>query len=380
MNCKKATLLFCLLAVISTVNAQIFFDESSSYNVKSIEGNATWETTPTSGDFQYNNNGISSANKAILYSTEAFQAEDGFVLNVDYTTGSLQSESHNLSFGLISDETDLSTYAGTNPFKNEPTLYSIGVNITEDGNTDFQGINFANGSSLSSLDQSGTRTQFLAGESTKITLEVSYGGYWCYRINGVYEASGVLAEGIDLTKNYRVAIYGQADNGGGKSIQSIELKKNYAAGERAEKSRGTWASVDHDALEQLKDFKTLDYLYVRFNTGASTSADHMIPHKLLERIALEGASGNDTAINLVTPTWGNLNLDEPEIDVVRDQMLAIKAAGFKVKAYVNSAQFSGDNGDSFVDFANRWFEWCFYPTKAKCCAPSFASFWDIQQI
>jgi len=355
---KSVTLFFALFLQSTIILAQVYFDDSSSSQVNSIDGSATW-TADTNGDFIYDNGGTIATQRAILYSTSAYQSQDGFKLTVEYTTGSIDDdESHNLSFGLISDDTDLSTYTGFNPFRAETSVYSVGANLTTDEDTTARGFNFTNGTTHLTLAESGERIQFATGTSTKVTLEIGIGGYWSYRINDEYEASGVLLEGFDLSKSYHVVVYGQDDNGGGKSIESITLEKRYAAGERAEKSRGTWASIDHDAVEQLKDFKTLDYLYARFNDGASVSGNHFVPHKLLERLALEGVSGNDAPIDLVTPSWGDLSLNRPITDVVHDQMLSIKAAGFKVKVYSNSEQFNGTNTDAIEAFNIRWKEWC----------------------
>jgi hypothetical protein len=359
MKARFQFLFFCLLLPLNAAQAQVYFQETSPYEVQSLRSGATWQEDLISGGFTYNSNGTNYQNRALLYSSETFQSDDGFKLTIEYTTGSIgDSAAHNFSFGLISDETDLSHFDGFNPFKTDLSIYSIGANLTADGDATARGINFTRDGERTTLDQSGTRVQFATGTSTKVTIEIGIGGYWSYRINDEYEASGVLVDEIDLSKNYHVVVYGQDDNGGGKSIQSITLENRYAVGERADKLRGTWASVDHDAVEQLKDFKTLDTLYVRFNNGATGSAKHLVPSKLLERLALEGYDGNDDPIDLIGPSWGDLSLDEPESDAVHDQMLAIRAAGFRVKAYLNAEQFIGTNAEIYEDFTERWKEYC----------------------
>jgi len=334
-----------------------------------MRGGATWEENSSSNGFTYNSGGTHFQNRAILYSADAFQSEDGFKLTIEYTTGSIGSTAgHNFSFGLISDETDLSGLNGFNPFKDDLSVYSVGANLTAAGDVTARGLNFTSNGVRTNLDQSGTRVEFGEGVSTKVTIEIGVGGYWSYRINDEYEASGVLLEGFDLSKNYHVAVYGQDDHGGGKSIESVVLEKRNAPGERAAHYRGTWASVDHLALEQVKDFLTLDTLYVRFNTGASTSAGHLVPSRLLETLALEGYDGTADPlvldpVDLIVPTWGDLTLDEPENDSFNDYMLAVKAAGFNVKAYLNTQQFFS-NGDEYDEFVARWRAFCDNATEA----------------
>ena len=353
---RKKLLTLSAMLFCSLIFSQVYYTESSPSEVRSIEGGATWEN---SGDLIYNNNGTQGTKRALLYSTEAYQSDVGFRMTIEYTTGSIDDiEDHNFSFGLISDDTDLSTYEGFNPFREDESVHSFGINLTTNGDANARGLNFTDGARHITVDESGTNAQFEVGKSTKIFIEIGIGGFWSYRINDEYEASGVLLDGIDLSKNYHFAVYGQDDNGDGKSIQSISIEKQYEQGERAEKSRGTWASIDHDAVEQMKDFRTLDYLYARFNDGAIVSGNHFVPHRLLERLALEGVNGTDPPIDLVTPSWGNLNLDSPETDVVHDQMQSIIDAGFRVKIYSNSQQFNGNNNDAIEAFNVRWKEWC----------------------
>ncbi|WPR73170.1 Ig-like domain-containing protein [Flavobacterium sp. NG2] len=332
--------------------SQVYFDESAPFLVKSIEGAATWTKDVSSGDFIYNNGGTVYSRRAMLYSAAAYQSNDGFKLTIEYTTGSIdETAAHNFSFGLISDETDLATYSGFNPFKTETSVYSIGVNLTTDDDITARGLNFTNGTSRLTLDQSGSRAQFATGATTKVTIEIGIGGYWSYRINDVYEASGVLVNGFDLTKSYQVAIYGQDDNGGGKSIQSITLEKRYAAGERAAHLKGTWNSeIDVDLLDdRIKNLKTLDRIGVSFTNGAVLSAQHYAPHKLFDMLA-----GGDA----VAPAWGNLNSDTPQNDKMLTDILKIKAAGFNVKAYTNSENFVGTNEASLQPFVDSWIAYC----------------------
>ncbi|WP_405563312.1 T9SS type A sorting domain-containing protein [Polaribacter sp. Asnod6-C07] len=342
-------ILFCVIVGISETKSQVFYDETSSNEVLLIEGGAVWNNS-SSGGFEYNNNGTNSQNRALIYSTSAYQSEDGFKLTIEYTTKSIDDvTAHNFSFGLISDETDLSTYSGFNPFRATESVYSIGANLTTNEDATARGLNFTNTIERVTLDQSGTRTQFVAGKTTKVTIEIGIGGYWSYRINDVYEASGVLLDGFDLNKNYHIAVYGQSENS--KSIQSITLEKRYASGERAEHLRGTWSSeILVDLLDdRIKNLKTLDRLAVSFTNGAVLSAEHKVPHKLFDML-----SGGDA----VAPSWGDLNSDTPEDDKMLADILKIKAAGFNVKAYTNSENFVGPNADYLQPFVDSWIAYC----------------------
>ena len=339
-----------MLMFINVVKAQVFLDNASSYDVNSIEGGAIW--TGSGANFLYNNNGIESTKRALVYSTNSYQSEDGFRLTIEYITGSVgKIEGHNFSFGLISDETDLATYSGFNPFGEDKTIYSLGANLTTNGSSNSRGLIFTDGTNNEILDTSGTRVQFDKDNITKVYIEIGIGGSWQYRINDKYEASGVLLNGFDPSKSYHVAVYGQDDDGGGKSIQSIKLEKAPAPGDRAEGQRGTWTSgIDGGLVNaRMKRLKTVDAFQVRFTDGAVLSAQHLSPHKLLESI-----QGGDA----VVPTWGDLSLDNPVDDEIMDQVLNITGAGYKVKAYTNSENFVGENNPEYVEFVENWMEYC----------------------
>ncbi|MGJ8677449.1 MAG: hypothetical protein ACSHX0_08020, partial [Akkermansiaceae bacterium] len=187
--------------------------------------NGYW-SQDTDGDLVYNNSGTQFFKRAMAYSTDAQQSDSGFKLTAYYTTGSIGDVlAHNFSFGIISTDTDLSSYSGYNPFKTDTSVYSLGVNLTQNGDSFGQGLNFTDGSSRTTLDRSGDNIQFPVNESTEVVIEILPGGRWSYSINGVTEASGVIEGGFDLTKSYRVAVYGQDDNGGGKTIQHLTLDK-----------------------------------------------------------------------------------------------------------------------------------------------------------
>jgi hypothetical protein len=194
---------------------------------KTISKSAFWD--PVTDDFgtvtswTYNNVGTSYDRYAILYSTNSYQSAGGFKLTVYYTISLLDDGgANNFSFGLISTDTDLSTYSGVNPFATQTDVYSLGVNLTV--NEDMQGLNFTDGTAVTNLDQSGDNVQFLTKKSVPVVIEINQDGVWSYSINGITEATGTIAGGFDLTKSYRVVVYGQDDNGNGKSIQDVALE------------------------------------------------------------------------------------------------------------------------------------------------------------
>ena len=110
---------------------------------RSLSGGASWSSPDSSTEstaFVYNNSGTQFRNRAIAYSSRTYQSDGGFRLKVSYTTGSIgDTGGHNFSFGLIAENTEetvLSSYTGFNPFRSDNSVYSIGVNLTTDGDAD----------------------------------------------------------------------------------------------------------------------------------------------------------------------------------------------------------------------------------------------------
>jgi len=337
---------------------KIFFDESSPTASRSIIGEAHWVKNTTSKLLSYDNKGTNKENRALLYSTESYQSEDGFKFTVSFTTASVASHTaHSFSFGLIREGTNLSSYQGYNPFGQETSIHSLGVNVVPNTSKGIKsGVYFTDGAQATNLDQSGTRANFVGGETTTVVLTIEKGGYWSYRINGVYEASGVLLNGLDLSKSYRAVLYAQDDHST-PFVHAISLEKGYASGERASGVRGTWTGGN--VLEQVKDFKTLDALRVTFTDGASLSAIHHVPHKLFDKIWQGDVDENGKPINNVSPPWGDLNSDVPANQSFLEELLKIKAAGFKIKAYTNSENFVGTNhATQYKVFIARWKAYC----------------------
>ncbi|MGJ8677438.1 MAG: LamG-like jellyroll fold domain-containing protein [Akkermansiaceae bacterium] len=325
-----------------------------------LTNNLRGSTWTDNGTASFSTSGINFRNRALLYSDQSFTSSTGFKATFYFKTGNVgSSAAHNFSFGLISTDTDLASYAGYNPFGVKASVYSTGINVTAHNDVTAQGINFTNGTEVVTLDQSGTNANFIANEVTKVIFEIGVGGYWSYRINDVYEASGVVLEGFDLEKSYRLVAYGQDDNGGGKELESILLETRYAQGERAYNVRGTWTSaLPVDLMESIGGLKTLDTLQVTFTSGAAQSALHRVPHKLLEDLWGRDVDESGEPINLVVPLWGDLTLDRPENDDILAKINKIKAGGYKVKAYVNCENFVGVNAADYEVITERWMKYC----------------------
>ena len=347
------------LGLASLSDARVLFqdnldDDSLATNngvggglINSSPNRAAWTDN---GNASYSNNSTRSNRRAIMYSSNSFQSDTGFRLSFEYKIDSIGTTGkHNLSFGLIRSDANLANFRGYNPFAISQGVYAVGANLTTQ-TAGSRGLNFMDGSTRETLDQSGTREQFKTGETSEVSIEIGEGGYWCYRIDGEYEESGVLLDGFDLDANYHIVVYGQDDNGGAKEINSILLESAPAPGERAVSSISrTWTAGSMDP-SILADFKTLGHNTAGFNGGAVHSASHSAPHRLLEIL-----SGGDAD---VLPLWGNLNRDEPQNDPMLAKILAIRDAGVRVQAYTNSDTFTGSNADYLQDIASRWKNWC----------------------
>ncbi|MGJ8653079.1 MAG: LamG domain-containing protein [Opitutaceae bacterium] len=385
---KKVNSAICTMCLISlSVHAGVLyedtFDNDGLTTNTGIGGGAANRTMQAhswsdDGDATFNTIGTSFRRRALLYSQNTFQSDTGFKLTVNYTTGSIgDTAAHNFSFGLISSDTDLSAYTGYNPFRVNGSVYSIGANITSDGGTSTRGLNFADGSTVASLDESGTVAQFLTNASTEVVIEIGQAGLWSYSINGVVEASGQLPADFDLSKNYHVVVYGQDDNGGGKSIQSLKLEERIALGERADWMRGTWGGnwkpVRYDNgwieglsiepfIEQISGLKTIDYIQLHLSESNSYSAVHSAPHDLLESLWQGDTDASGNPLNLVVPRAASGS------DPFLDWLIAVKAAGMKTQVYVNS--YNMLNRDSSIpaviaDVTTRWKDFCDTDTEAQ---------------
>ena len=91
----------------------MFFENNSASRTLSKSEGANGTNNTESNALVYHNN----SNSALAYSEGSYQSENGFRLIIEFKTAQI-SNHHSLdfSFGLISDDTELSKYKGDNPF------------------------------------------------------------------------------------------------------------------------------------------------------------------------------------------------------------------------------------------------------------------------
>jgi hypothetical protein len=201
---KKAMFVILLLCVVGAAQAAIIevlyednFDNDGPGTNTGIGGGAANRTIRNhswvdDGDATFAvTDDVNYLNRALVYSENAFQSSSGFKLTVWYTSSSLGVTAANqLSFGLISSDTDLSTYSHWNPFgagvdtsagDTVPPVYSLGVSLIvqlEDGQDGLAGLKFTDGLSATplatTLDQSGDNVDFVAGVSG---VDMQFGGH-----------------------------------------------------------------------------------------------------------------------------------------------------------------------------------------------------------
>jgi hypothetical protein len=189
----------------------------------SLYGGASWSDN---GNATYANAGTNFRNASLLISDSIFQSDDGFQVSVTYYSDGIINDGRSLfSFGLLEDA---SNYSGNvNPFVNSTSSYGIGANVIyHDATSATRGLWFADGTSNTLLDASGTEQEFVASANTEVIMSVlsdgSGGADWSYSIAGVTEASGNIAV-FDFSKSYNFAAYGQDDNDV-KRITSVSIE------------------------------------------------------------------------------------------------------------------------------------------------------------
>ncbi len=336
---------------------------------RSISGAANWLDSGL--ELTYDNNGESSDNRSISYSTQSFQSDGGFKLTVHYTAGNIGNNgSNNFSIGLIREDTDLSTYAGFNPFGDDTSVYSLGVNMTTNQGVASRGLNFTDGSSVTTLDTAGTNVQFVKDASTPIVIEVAPEGAWSYSINGIVEATGVIPGGFDLSKNYRVAVYGQDDNGGIKSIQflALELVSIPIVGLVAD-----W-SLDDVSSGEVTDESGNDFHGTQVNgtavsgVNAGALAFNGIDSAVFIPIEVFGPISNEITISM----WSNGDTTQElgnsviyATDSFGDRVLNIHLPWTNSKVYWDAGTSGGTDYDRIskpadaAEFMGRWNHWVF---------------------
>ena len=108
---------FALLSLLSFAQAEVFledtFDSDGLASNTATGGGMAYSGENTArwiddGDATFSSGGSEDWRRALLYSEQVYQSEDGLRLTVYYTTGSVgQEPAHQLSFGLISSDLDL---------------------------------------------------------------------------------------------------------------------------------------------------------------------------------------------------------------------------------------------------------------------------------
>ncbi|VGO12987.1 hypothetical protein PDESU_01541 [Pontiella desulfatans] len=169
------------------------------------------------GNLQYSASSTHFQNRAIGYTDNGFQSTDGFELTVDYFW-TLSSGASALSFGLVSSDTDFTTYSGYHPFSGDTSVYSLGVN-SKNGN-----LAFTDGSTVTNLD-SGSLGPAALPTHFVVVMNVSpdgLGGADCsWSIDGVDQGTSNIPV-FDFSKTFHFVAYGQDDQGN-KGIYSVSL-------------------------------------------------------------------------------------------------------------------------------------------------------------
>ncbi|WP_372795838.1 hypothetical protein [Pontiella sp.] len=179
-------------------------------------GNHYWDDT---GVLQFVTTGNTHfLNRVIAYTDNSFKSSDGFELTVDYFWTS-DGGASSLSFGLVSDDTDLSAYSGLHPFSGDTAVYSFGMNA-DNGN-----LAFSDGTAVTNLDNAAGSLGPAASTSFEVTMNIvpngSGGANWAWSINSVTQGVGNVAS-FDFSKNFHFVAYGQDDQGN-KGINSVSL-------------------------------------------------------------------------------------------------------------------------------------------------------------
>lgn len=166
------------------------------------------------GNLQFNTTGTHFQRRAIAFSDNTFQSAGGFELSINYFNSSYGGAS-GLAFGLVRDDTDLSTYSGFNPF-GDASLYGFGA-TTDAGN-----LRFVDGSSATTLDSG---APLPLGTDTEVVLSFlandSGGANWSWSVGGTDRNSGTISA-FDFNSSYHFVAYGQDDQGN-KRINSVSL-------------------------------------------------------------------------------------------------------------------------------------------------------------
>ncbi|MDF7826517.1 Ig-like domain-containing protein [Pontiellaceae bacterium B12227] len=218
-----ASVLLAGTAQAAVVYEDNFDNDTLGVNTNGIGGGLTSRTL-RGGNHYWDDTGVLQfvttanthyLNRVIAYTEDGFQSSDGFELTVNYYN-SLNTGQSKIAFGLISDDTDFSTYSGYNPFTTAST-YGFGA-TTKDGI-----LSTTDGVSSSNLH---VRTALPLSTDTEVIIRFENDGFggadWSWTVGGVAQTNGNLAV-FDFSKTYHFVAYGQDDQGN-KRINSVSLE------------------------------------------------------------------------------------------------------------------------------------------------------------
>jgi hypothetical protein len=219
----------CLLAA-GVAEAEIVYQDTFdgdgiTVNTNGIGGGATQTTGggtwADDGNATYANTGTGYADSSLLYSLSSFQSDGGFELTVNYTCDSVATIGRNLfGFGLLADASSWSAVDDDNPFAEQTTVYSIGVNLITEAGVPV-GLNFANESTITTLDSDAIGAGTDRAVVIRVEADGNGGADWTLSIDGAPEGSGNIAS-FDFSKSFSFAAYGQDDERS-KIINSVTL-------------------------------------------------------------------------------------------------------------------------------------------------------------
>lgn len=172
------------------------------------------------GNLQFTTTGNTNfQNRVIAFSDNTFQSTLGFEVTVDSFQTNFGGAS-SLAFGLISDDTDFTTYTNASPSFNpfeDPSVEGFGVR------NDTSNLNVSDGSSTTILDSG---APFTLGQVITTVIRFanngSGGASWSWSVDGVSRGSGTIAT-FDFTENFHFVAFGQDDQGN-KRIESVTVE------------------------------------------------------------------------------------------------------------------------------------------------------------
>ncbi|VGO13141.1 hypothetical protein PDESU_01695 [Pontiella desulfatans] len=223
---KKGLVACCICLLAGVVQAAIVYQDNfdndglgvntngvgGGLGNRTIYGTKSWADD---GNLQYvTGTGTAHGERALTYSENGFQSAEGFELTVSYLNSSYGNSSK-IALGLISTDTDFSTYGGMNPFT-ESSTYSVGIT------TDIGDLTFTDGVSSTNL-YDGPELPLNADTNVVIRIENdgAGGADWSWSLGGVSQGSGNIAV-FDFSKTYHFVAYGR-DDAGDKRINSVSL-------------------------------------------------------------------------------------------------------------------------------------------------------------